>query len=252
MSIRRGTQSQSPVALVTGGAKRVGRAIVLRLAQAGLDVAIHHRTSKTEAEQTSGELATIGRRAAVIQADLAEPSAWQQVVQETVDTMGRLDVLVNNASIFPAGPDPLGTVDAAAWEATHRVNALAPVGLCHEARRFLAAGQPGRVINLLDIAVNQPWSGHEAYCASKATLANATKTLARAWAPDVLVNGIAPGIAVFPDNYSDALRQRLIDRVPMARAGTPEEIAEAVAFLATSATYMTGQMIAVDGGRSLV
>jgi len=246
-------QLNGTVALVTGGAKRVGRAIALELARGGCDVAVHYRRSQADAEAVVALANGLGRRAIAVDGDLTDPAAWPRIVQRTVDGLGRLDILVNNASMFlPDGADSLEQFDSVVWDETLRTNLTAPVGLCHHARRHLAANGMGKVVNVCDIAADRPWPDHLAYCASKAGLVAVTKALARALAPEVQVNGVAPGIAVFPDAYSNGLRRQLVGRVPLSRPGTPEEVALLVRFLVESADYITGQIVPIDGGRSLV
>ncbi len=246
-------QLNGTVALVTGGAKRVGRAIALELARGGCDVAVHYRRSQADAEAVVALASGLGRRAIAVEGDLTDSAAWPRIVQRTVDGLGRLDILVNNASMFlPDGADSLEQFDSVVWDEMLRTNLTAPVGLCHHARRHLAAKGMGKVVNVCDIAADRPWPDHLAYCASKAGLVAVTKALARALAPEVQVNGVAPGIAVFPDAYSSELRRQLVGRVPLSRPGTPEEVAVLVRFLVESADYITGQIVPIDGGRSLV
>jgi pteridine reductase len=142
--------------------------------------------------------------------------------------------------------------DCQGWESMLRTNVVAPVALCHYAQEHLKAGGCGRVINLCDISASRPWPDRLAYCTSKAALAAVTKGLARALAPEILVNGIAPGIAVFSDEYTAEQRRKLTGRVPLGRAGTPEEVARLVRFLVESGDYITGQVIPLDGGRSII
>jgi pteridine reductase len=246
-------QLNGTVALVTGGAKRVGRAIALELARGGCDVAVHYRRSQADAEAVVALASGLGRRAIAVEGDLTDSAAWPRIVQRTVDGLGRLDILVNNASMFlPDGADSLEQFDSVVWDEMLRTNLTAPVGLCHHARRHLAANGMGKVVNVCDIAADRPWPDHLAYCASKAGLVAVTKALARALAPKVQVNGVAPGIAVFPDAYSNELRRQLVGRVPLSRPGTPEEVALLVRFLVESADYITGQIVPIDGGRSLL
>jgi len=244
------------VALITGGAKRVGRAIALELARGGCDVGIHYRHSRAEADEVVAQITQLGRRAVAVEGDLSDPVSWPRIVQSTVSGLGRLDILINNASMFlpdsAASEDSLDAFDPKLWDEMLRINLTAPVALCHHARPYLAANGTGKVVNLCDIAAERPWPGHLAYCASKAGLVAATKALARTLAPDIQVNGVAPGIAVFPDSYSEDVRRRLVSRVPLARPGTPQEVAVLVRFLVESADYITGQIIPIDGGRSLV
>ncbi len=243
---------EGTVALVTGGTRRVGRAIVLELTRGGCDVAVHCRTPRTEADELVDLVRSMGRRAVVTVGELAEPSHWPRIVKSAVEQLGRLDVLINNASAFRTeGPDTLEAFDVAVWESMLRVNLLAPVGLCHCAKEYLQAHGGGAIVNLCDIWIDRPSPEHLSYCASKAALAAATKALARAFAPTVRVNAVSPGIAVFPNDYPPETRQRLVSRVPLNREGTPEEVAGLVRFLVEQGDYITGQVISIDGGRSL-
>lgn len=246
-------QLEGHVALVTGGARRVGRAIVLELARAGCDVVVHFHRSQADAERVVGEVRAMGRRAEAVSAALEEASAWESIVARAVEAFGRLDILVNNASEFLTGAaDTLEGFDPRAWERMLRVNLVAPMGLCHHAAPHLASNGNGRIVNLLDVAVDRPWSNHLAYVASKAALTAMTRALAKALAPNVRVNGVAPGIAVFPESYDEEMRRALVERVPLKRAGTPEDIARTVRFLVESGDYITGEVVNVDGGRTLV
>ena len=240
------------VALVTGGARRVGRAIVLELARGGCDVAIHYRGSASPARQLASLVEDRGRRAVTVAGDLSKPEDWPSIIQRTVDDLGRLDILVNNASQFLTPvPDTVGDFEVEQWEQMLRVNLVAPMALAHHGQPHLHAHGQGKIINLVDISADRPWPDHLAYCSSKAALAALTRGLARALAPAVQVNGIAPGIAVFPESHPEKLRESLIKQVPLQRAGTPEEVARLVRFIAESADFMTGQIIHLDGGRSI-
>ena len=244
---------EGTVALVTGGARRVGRAIVAELAQAGCDVAIHYRHAAREANDAAAEVASLGRRAITIAGDLSHPATPADVVDRTVAAFGRLDVLVNNASAFlTETPDTVDAFDPALWEMMFRTNVMGPMALSHHARVHLAAHGRGKIINLCDIAADRPQPNHLAYCTTKAALAAVTRGLARALAPSIQVNGVAPGIAIFPESYSVELRRRITQKVPLAREGRPLEVAELVRFLAEGSDYITGQIIAIDGGRSIV
>ncbi len=241
------------VALVTGGAKRVGRAIVLELARAGCDVAIHYRDSCAEAQQLEACVFDMGRRAVTVSGDLQEPANWPLIIGQTVEGLGRLDVLVNNASVFLTdNPDSIEAFDAGQWESLLRTNLVAPMALCHHAQPYLDAHGGGKIINLCDISADRPWPEHLGYCVSKAALVALTRGLARALAPRVQVNGVAPGLAIFPEAYKEDIRRNLTDQVPLGRPGTPEEVARLVRFLAEAGDYITGQVIPIDGGRSLV
>jgi pteridine reductase len=240
----------APVALITGAARRVGRAIALALADVGYNIGVHYHTSRAGADELVAAIRTRGREAIALPGDLANPDATAQLVAQTVGVLRRLDVLVNNASIFEADPD--GAFDAAHWARTFQINAIAPAALIDAASSHLSKHPGGCVVNLCDIAAERPWKRYQAYCASKAALVNLTKCCAKQLAPHVRVNGVSPGIAVFPEHYDDATRARLIAKVPLQRAGTPADIAATVRFLVTAGSYLTGQIIHVDGGRSIV
>jgi len=237
------------VALITGGARRVGRAIALSLAEAGCDVAVHYHTSEADAASLADSIVALGRRCALVRGNLAQTRTPGQLVSATVEQLGRLDVLVNNASVF--GAMSLDAFTPKGWDQELRINLTAVAALCHHARPHLQAARPGKIVNLCDISAERPWPEHLAYCVSKAGVACLTRALARELAPNVQVNGVAPGIAVFPESYDQATRQALISKVPLRRAGRPEDIAAAVRYLVQNGDYVTGQILAVDGGRSV-
>lgn len=239
---------EGTVALVTGGARRVGRAIALELAGAGCDIALHCHESRGDARGVADRITAAGRRCEIVCGDLRRPEAAGEIVERTVAALGGLEILVNNASIFERMTLESFSIDD--WDRTMRINVTAPAALAAAAREHLLR-TGGKIINLCDIAADRPWPEHLAYCVSKAALVCLTKALARALAPAVQVNGVAPGIAMFPEDYGDEVRQRLVDKVPLKRAGTPEDIARTVRFLAESGDYITGQILNVDGGRSI-
>ena len=244
--------AQDRVALVTGGAKRVGRAICLELARAGCHVAVHYRKSIVEARSTARSVESLNRRTGLFQADLEDHAAPGQLVQAVLDKMGRLDILVNNASVFElAGAGRLEEFDSGVWHRVFQVNTLAPTSLAAAAAEGMNRAGSGKIINLCDISADRPWANHLAYCASKAALVCVTKALARKLAPRIQVNGISPGIAEFPEHYDATTRRRLVEQVPMKRAGSPEAIAQAVRFVVEGPDYLTGEIVAVDGGRHL-
>src|SRR4051812_4435709 len=239
----------SKVALVTGGAKRVGRAIALRLADEGFDVALTYLSSQSEADAVTAEITAKGRRAHAIRADLTQPGIAVNEIHRAVSVeFGRLDVLVNNASLYL--PSALAETNS---EQLHRLNAIPvdpPLPLCQRFEPMLRAAR-GRIVNMVDLLAERPWPQYLAYCTTKAALWNLTLGLARALAPDVTVNGIAPGVVEWPDHYPESDQQKYLKRVPLARAGTPDDVASAVAFFVTAAPYVTGQILRLDGGRSL-
>jgi pteridine reductase len=236
------------VVLVTGAARRVGRAIALRLAQAGCHLAVHYRTSAQQADQTAQRCRAIGVRAELFQADLEDPAIAGDLPGRVLGCFGRLDALVNNAAVFE--PMTIDQFTVADWERTLRVNLTAPLALAHAARQALRQAR-GRVVNLCDAGTREPWAGHLAYVVSKGALETLTRVLARALAPEVNVVGIAPGVAAWPDHYDQATRDRLTARIPLRRAGSPEDVAAAVHFFLRDGDYITGAILPVDGGRDL-
>jgi pteridine reductase len=239
----------NPVALVTGGAKRVGRAIVERLASMGYHVAFTYHSSGREAQELVESLRARGRRAVAIEADLsdAEP-AVELIYREVRQQFARLNVLVNNASIYT--PRVLGETDLKLLRALDSVHVHAPLLLCQRFDLMLRVAR-GHVINMLDLLAEKPWPRYMAYCASKAGLWNLTMSLARELAPEVTVNGIAPGVVEWPADMPEAERNQYLEKVPLRRAGTPEDVANLVEFLVSKGTYITGQIIRLDGGRSV-
>ncbi|GMU80871.1 MAG: beta-ketoacyl-ACP reductase [Planctomycetota bacterium] len=236
------------VALITGAARRVGRAIALRLAAAGCKTAIHYHRSDADAAETVRLCRAEGVEAETFSADLADAAAIDPLVEAVCARFGRLDFLINNASTFEKMS--LDTFDLAAWDETLRVNLTAPMLLARAAAPQLRRNR-GRIINLCDISTARPWPDRLAYMASKGGLETLTLALAKALAPDVNVVGIAPGVAAWPDGYDAATRDRLTRRIPLGRPGTPEDIAALAHFLLAEGDYITGTIIPVDGGRGI-
>lgn len=243
------TSSGHPVALVTGGAKRIGAAIVRRLHAAGYDIALHHRASADEARSLANELNRVRAGSLItLAADLRDFDRIPELVAQTVGRFGRLDALVNNASAYYA--TPFGKVTPAEWDDLLAINARAPFFLAQTAAPHLAHRQ-GAIVNMVDAYAEQPRSNISAHAASKAALTGVTRALAVELAPKVRVNGIAPGAILWPEHgIDDALSSQLISRTPLARAGNAEEVAEAVRWLLQDATYMTGEILRLDGGRN--
>jgi pteridine reductase len=235
------------VALITGGAKRVGRAIALRLAEAGFDIAITYRSSGDDARKLVSQLSEA--RALAIEADLADPeSAAHRIGSAIEQRFGRLDVLVNNASVYL--PARLQQTDMALMRQVAAVHVQSPLLLCQRFETTLRQHR-GHIINMVDLLAEKPWPDYLIYCASKAALSNLTLGLARELAPEVTVNGIAPGVVEWPADHPEEEREGYLKRVPLARPGTPEDVANLVHFLCTQGTYITGQIIRLDGGRSI-
>lgn len=243
---------QGKTILVTGGAKRVGAAIVRRLHEAGANVAIHYRSSVYEAFALRGELNDQRKDSAIcVQADLLEPALMPRMVEEVVQNFGQLDGLVNNASSFYA--TPLAEIDSAQWNDLVGTNLKAPLFLAQAAAAELRR-QHGCIVNIVDIHAERPMHNHLLYSAAKAGLVALTKGLAQELAPQVRVNAVAPGVIVWPegDEWNDEeARRKIVAHTLLKREGSPEDIAKAVQFLIADAPYITGQVIAVDGGRSI-
>lgn len=236
--------------LVTGAARRVGAAIVRGLHGQGAGVCIHFHRSSREAEQLRDELnATRANSATIVGADLLDVEALPRIVDHAVQTFGRLDVLVNNASTFY--PTPLGQATAAQWNDLIGSNLRAPFFLAQAAAPHLRQSK-GLIVNMVDIHAQRPLSAHPIYSTAKAGLAMLTRALARELAPDVRVNGIAPGPILWPETgMEEALKQDIVSRTLLKRSGSPADIVRAVLFFAKDAPYVTGQILAVDGGRSV-
>ncbi|QOI99065.1 MAG: SDR family oxidoreductase [Phycisphaeraceae bacterium] len=248
--------SARPLAFVTGGARRVGAAIVDALARSGCDVVVHHHASVGEAEAVASRARALGVDASVWRQDLSDPGAVDVAAAELASGLPRLDVLVHNASVYE--PTPLGSLTPARALHIHAVNALAPLILTRRLSGLLSASPMrggGSVVALLDIhAMGRPRRDFSAYAMSKAALGEMVRSLARDLAPKVRVNGIAPGVVAWPESGPEAdasFQGRYLDRVPLARAGSPEDAAGAVVWLALGAPYVTGEIVRVDGGRSL-
>ncbi len=233
------------VALVTGGAVRLGRALSLGLAGAGYDLLVTYRSSGREAEEVAGRVRAAGRRCEVLAADLAEPEAAEEVVAAVEGAYGRLDLLVNSAASFEAAP--LLEVDAARWDAVMALNLRAPHLLVRAAAPLLRRAR-GSVVNLVDLSALQPWIERPHHAVSKAGLLHLTKVQARALAPEIRVNAVAPGAVLPPDDLTDEARQRLAEVTPLGRLGTPDDVVAAVLYLA-GADFVTGEVLVVDGGR---
>ena len=239
-----------PVALITGSAKRIGAAIARRLHAEGYDLALHYRGSGNAMQALAQELE--GARAdsvLTVQADLAAFDRVPELVAQAVGRFGRLDALVNNASSFR--PTPLGSTTPQDWDELFASNARAPFFLAQAAAPHLKAAR-GAIVNLVDIYAERPLAGHPVYCMAKAALLMATRSLALELAPEVRVNAVAPGAILWPEQSNEIAKQTaMLTRTPLARTGTPQEIAEAVRWLLRDATYTTGQVIRLDGGRML-
>jgi len=240
---------QGKVVLITGGAKRVGAATCRRLHAAGANLMLHYRESAGEARLLQAELNTARKDSvSLIQADLLDLGKLQSLVDQTLQSFGRLDALVNNASSF--FQTPVGEITPAQWEDLIGTNLRAPMFLAQAAAPALKKAQ-GAIVNITDIHAERPLKNYVVYSVAKAGLVGLTRSLARELAPEVRVNAVAPGPILWPDDdaFDELSRQRIISHTPLRREGTPEDIAKAVHFLLADATYVTGDTINVDGGR---
>ncbi|QNM96450.1 pteridine reductase [Chitinimonas koreensis] len=243
---------QGKVALVTGGAKRVGASIVRRLHGAGWNVMLHYRSSATEARALAAEM-NLQRphSVALAQADLLNIAGLPVLVQQTLAQFGRLDALINNASSF--FPTPVGDISEDAWTDLIGSNVKAPLFLAQAAAPELKKTQ-GCIVSIADIHVERPMRQHVVYTIGKAGLVAMTRALARELAPEVRVNAVAPGANVWPDGesvFDEVHRQRIVSSIPLKRVGEPDDLARTIQFLIEDAPYITGQIINVDGGRSI-
>ena len=236
-------------ALVTGGGVRVGRAISLALAAAGADVGIHYRSSHSEAESAAERIREAGRRANVVQGDLARPDDCRRVVRDSIAALGSLDFLVHSAANFLRAP--LEETDETLWDSAMDVNCRAGFLLAREAAPALRA-RGGRIVLVSDFLAESPERNYFAHSVSKAAVEGLVRALAVALAPDVAVNGVAPGTVLPPEGTSAEEVERLARRLPAKRIGSAEDVAATVVFLCAGPAFLTGQVIRVDGGRSIV
>jgi 3-oxoacyl-[acyl-carrier protein] reductase/pteridine reductase len=234
-------------ALVTGGARRIGRAVALALAKVGADVAITYRSSLDEAQDTIQSIEATGRRALAIECDVRSEVSVREAVAAAAGYLGRLDVLVNNAAIFESVPLERMTVEQ--WDEVFETNARGPFLVAREALAHLRATQ-GSIVNIGSLGGLQAWAGHAHYCASKAALHSLTQTMAKAFAPEVAVNCVAPG-RIEMDDHSAAEAAHFAAKTPMRRNGTADDVAQAVLFFAAGTRFITGQVLVVDGGLGL-
>jgi len=234
--------NDTPRVLITGAARRIGRVIAIELSRRGFAVAIHYNASLADAEQTSREC----DKAPIFQADLSRVDEIRRLFREVRERLGPLNCLVNNAARFTRfNALDIGEAD---WDFIHDVNLKATFFCCQEAARQMKPQGAGKIVNISSLGGIRPWAEHVHYCASKAGVIMLTKALAKAFAPEIAVNSVAPGVISFDD--VDLPTQAMIDATPVRRAGKPEEVADAVHFFLTAPDFITGQIMAVDGGLS--
>lgn len=234
------------VILVTGGARRVGRAIVEALAADGAHLAVHHFASEADAATLVAEFQAAGHEVpALFEADLRDPARIQKLASQVVDRMGRLDVLINSAAVLMR--QPFGTVTAEMWDAVLDLNLRAYFLLAQAVAPALRAAH-GKIVNISDVAGFEPWPNYLPHSISKAGVEMLTRGLARVLAPEVTVNAVAPGPVLLAEETTDAARQQLLDTIPLQRMGTPDEVIRAIRFFLAS-DYVTGTTLVVDGGQ---
>lgn len=237
---------EGKTALVTGAAKRIGRSLALALARAGADVAITYRSSDVEALATVEAIKASGVRAAAVHCDVSDVACVERAVDSAIHQLGRIDLLVNNAGMFETLP--LESITAEQWDAMQNTNTRGPFLVARAAHAELKR-RGGRIVNIGSLGGIHPWATHGHYCVSKAALHMLTKTMAKAWAPEISVNCVAPGMIV--NGEVDPGYEQFAEKTPMRRNGTPDDVAAAVLFFATGPHFITGQVLSVDGGLGL-
>lgn len=240
------TSLSGKTALVTGAAKRIGRAIALALAAQGADVAITYRNSDEAAQQTVVDLAALGVKSLAVRCDLLDPEAIRSAVAEVASQFGRIDLLVNNAGMFESAA--LEEITAEQWDRIFATNTRAPFLMAQAALPLLRRVQ-GRIVNIGSLGGQHAWATHGHYCTSKAALHMLSEVMAKAWAPEVSVNVVAPGM--IEQGEVEEAYEHFARKTPMQRNGTAEDVAAAVLFFATAPTFITGQLLTVDGGLGL-
>jgi NAD(P)-dependent dehydrogenase (short-subunit alcohol dehydrogenase family) len=239
---------EGKVVLVTGAARRLGRAAALALASDGADVVITYRNSELEANQTAAEIARLGVRSAAIPCDVTSEDSVRAAIQKVVSQFGGLDILVNNAGNYETVA--FDKITLAQWDAIFASNTRGPFLVSREALKTLRS-RNGRIIHLGSLGGVKPWSDHAHYCSSKAALHMLTKVMAKALAPEISVNCVAPGMIDLGEKAASDFMQRMAQITPMKRNGTAADVAAAVQFFATAPSFITGQLMVVDGGLQL-
>jgi pteridine reductase len=237
---------EAKLALITGSAKRIGRAIAIELARRGARIGIHFRSSEAEAQETLRAVRDAGSDGALFRAELTDDAAVTRIYQEVQRTFGGLDILVNSASVFSACSADETT--PAAWDEQLNVNARAPFFLAQGAAKLMRQRGGGKIINIADVAGEVIWPGYFPYSISKAALIAVNRGLAKVYAPQIQVNAIAPGPVLFPEYYTEEQKRSAVERTLLKREGSPQDIVNAVIFLIEN-DYITGELIHVDGGR---
>lgn len=239
---------QGKAVLVTGAARRIGRAIALALGQRGARVAIHYNKSRAEADRVAADLRdSFGRDSLTVKADLGDPRQVRRMADAVAKHFGAIHVLINNAAIYEK--TPFEEAGARGWDEHMDINARAPFLLSQAVVPYMRKAGEGKIINIADWAGLRPYAGWTPYCVSKAALLALNTALAKELAPEIQVNAVMPGPVLLPEDYTPRSRKAVINATPLKRLGSPEDVAKAVLFLIESGDFMTGASIAVDGGR---
>jgi len=242
-------QLDGKIALVTGGSQRVGRAISLGLAQRGARVAVHYHDSENQARDTVDQIRDAGGEAFPIRGNFALTRDIRNTMKACVKQFGGLDILVNNAAVY--FETLLRETSEKEWDMLFEINLKAPFFCCQEAAKVMEKQQSGKIVNIADVAGIVPWADHIPYCATKAGLISITKGLAKALAPNIQVNAVASGTVLLADNAAKEYREKIENGTLLKRIGSPQDVVNTVLFLLTGSDYITGSVIAVDGGKLL-
>ncbi len=240
---------EGKVAVITGAARRIGREIALALAERGAEIVVHYRDSEREAQQVLARAKKQGGKPVAVRADLSRRAEVPRVIEAAVQAFGRVDILINSASIFYRTPFDRLTDDD--WDAFLAVNLTAPFLLARAAGQHMQRQGRGKIVNLADIAATKIWTDYVPYSVSKAGLIGLTRGLAKALAPAVQVNAIAPGVVLLPEQTTTEEREAAVRRIPLGRLGSGEEVAHTVLYLLEN-DFVTGEVITLDGGQSLL
>jgi 3-oxoacyl-[acyl-carrier protein] reductase len=242
---------EKKVALVTGSGRRLGRQIAIALAEAGFDIVVNYNQSKDEAKKTLRKVEEFGREAIAIKADITNSGQVRKMVEKAIEKFGQIDVLVNNAAIFPK-PVKFWEITDELWDRVIDTNLKGQFLCSREVVKYMLERKKGKIINIASLGGLQVWTEHIAYNVAKAGLIMLTKAMAKALAPYITVNAIAPGTIIIPGEETGEIKHISERKIPLKRYGKPSDITDVVVFLATKGDYITGQVIAVDGGRSIL